>query len=235
MTGSFKTIGVIGAMPEEVDLISAAIDGYGSEVYAGVRYHRGSRAGRRLVVCCGGMGKVNAASTTQVLITKFGADAIFFCGVAGNMSREIGIGDVVISREVCHHDADERMMSQSAPHTALYPADPLLRDAAERGCRHTGTRYIAGRIATGDQFVGDAETKRMIAEKCRPDCVEMEGAGVGQVAMRNGIPFVIIRAMSDNAADSIESLGAETFDISAYVRTSSAILLAAIDALGTPG
>lgn len=226
-----KTIGVIGAMPEEVNLVAGAIQEKKTEEYAGVAYHIGKRAGKKLVVCCGGMGKVNAASTAQVLITKFGVDALFFCGIAGNMSTEIGIGDVVVSREVCHHDADDRMMSQSAPYTALYTANPLLVDAAKQGCALTGTRCLVGRIATGDQFVGDKETKKAIQQRCQPDCVEMEGAAVAQVAMRNGVPFVVIRAMSDNCEDSVESLGAEAFDVSEYVKTSSAILLAAVDAL----
>ena len=66
-------------------------------------------------------------------------------------------------------------------------------------CIACGIKAIAGKIATGDTFVGDAETKKAIEEKCHPDCVEMEGAAVSQIAGRNGVPCVILRAMSDNA------------------------------------
>ncbi|MDL2218965.1 5'-methylthioadenosine/adenosylhomocysteine nucleosidase [Ruminococcaceae bacterium OttesenSCG-928-O06] len=226
-----KKIGVMGAFNEEVELIVGAVKGDREEEYAGVLYHHGRRAGKDLVVCCGGMGKVNAASTAQVLISHFGVDAIIFSGVAGNMSKEIGIGDVVIGKELVHHDGEDRMFAQSAPFTAVYTAHPLLVDAAQQACRLTGVRHLVGRIATGDQFVGDAATKRAIQQKCHPACVEMEGAAVGQVAMRNGVPFVVLRAMSDDAEESIETLGAELFDVSEYVKTATAILLATVDAL----
>ena len=125
------------------------------------------------------------------------------------------------------------MIKQTAPFPAMYTADPMLVDAAVQACALTGTKCIVGRVATGDQFVGDPETKKAIQLKCNPDCVEMEGAALGQVAMRNGVPFVIIRAMSDNSDVSVEELGAEHFDASEYVKTSSAILIATIEALKT--
>jgi adenosylhomocysteine nucleosidase len=210
-----KTIGVLGALPEEVELIVGALESAQCERYAGVDYHTGRRAGFTLVVCCAGMGKVNAAQATQVLITRYGAEAIVFSGVGGNMSADIGIGDVVIGEELVYHDAQLDMIVQSAPGLNSYRADPLLMDAAKRGCELAGVRYIVGRIATGDLFIGDAEVKRAIREKCNPACVEMEGAAVGHVAMRNDVPFVVLRAVSDNCEIDIETLRADakTFDI----------------------
>ena len=81
-------IGIMGAMPEEVDQLCARLEGVTVEDYGGVRYHRGSLAGRQAVVCCAGMGKANAAATTQVLITKYGAEKIVFSGIAGNMQHD---------------------------------------------------------------------------------------------------------------------------------------------------
>lgn len=228
-----KTIGIMGAMPEEVDLIVMGLDHTKQEKYAGVTYTLGQRAGKKVVVCCAGMGKVNAGSTTQVLISHFGVDAVLFSGVAGNMSPKIGIGDVVIGKELLYHDAEHRMLAQSAPGTTTYTADPLLVDAVEQACRLTNVRYLVGRIATGDQFIGDVETKKRIQKAYHPDCVEMEGAAVGHVAMRNNTPFVVLRAMSDDCDESIEALGAEDFDVGQYVETASAIVVAAIDALKT--
>ena len=88
-------IGIMGAMPEEVDQLCARLSDVTVEEYGGVSYHCGSLAGRRAVVCCAGMGKANAAATTQVLITRYGAEKIIFSGIAGNMTSKIGIGDVV--------------------------------------------------------------------------------------------------------------------------------------------
>ena len=88
--------GIMGAMPDEVDQLCAKLENVTVEPYGGVDYHKGTLADRQVVVCCAGMGKANAAATTQVLITKFGAEKIIFSGIAGNMTSKIGIGDVVI-------------------------------------------------------------------------------------------------------------------------------------------
>ena len=87
-------IGIMGAMPDEVDQLCAKLEQVTKETYAGVEYHQGMLNGRQVVVCCAGMGKANAASTVQVLITKYGAEKIIFSGIAGNMTSKIGIGDV---------------------------------------------------------------------------------------------------------------------------------------------
>ena len=225
-------IGIMGAMPEEVSQLCTRLSGVTVEEYAGVSYHRGCLAGRQVVVCCAGMGKANAASTTQVLITRYGAGQIIFSGVAGNMTSQIGIGDVVIGGTVLYHDADMDMLSQSAPYLEEYPGDPALIAAAEAACAAAGVKAITGRIATGDRFVGDTETKKKIEDACHPDCVEMEGAAVSQIAARNGVPCVILRAMSDNAdEDGYEVLVVRDFDIKEYVATATKIVAAMIERL----
>ena len=93
-------------------------------------------------------------------------------------------------------------------------------------------KAIAGKIATGDTFVGDAETKKAIEEKCHPDCVEMEGAAVSQIAGRNGVPCVILRAMSDNADESgYEVLVVKQFSIAEYVKTATEIVAHMIESV----
>ena len=89
-------IGIMGAMPAEVDQLCVRLADVTREEYAGVVYHQGRLADKKVVVCCAGMGKANAASTTQVLITRYGAEKILFSGVAGNMTSRIGIGDVCV-------------------------------------------------------------------------------------------------------------------------------------------
>lgn len=217
--------GILGAMPDEVEQLCAKLNDVTKEVYAGVEYHRGTLNGREAVVCCAGMGKANAASTVQVLITRYGAQRIIFSGIAGNMTSKIGIGDVCVGETVVYHDAQDDMIAQSAPFTAEYHGDPALVQAALDACAACGVRAISGKIATGDLFVGDAGTKRAIEEKCHPDCVEMEGAAVSQVAARNGVPCVILRAMSDNADESgYEVLVVKKFSIAEYVKTATEIV-----------
>jgi len=217
--------GIMGAMPDEVDQLCEKLETETVEEYAGVTYHRGTLHGKQVIVCCAGMGKANAASTTQVLITKYGAEKIIFSGIAGNMTSRIGIGDVVVGQTVVYHDAQLDMLAQSAPYLEEYAGDPGLVAAALDACAALGVKAIAGKIATGDLFVGDSETKRQIEEKCHPDCVEMEGAAVSQTAGRNGVPCVILRAMSDNAdEDGHEVLVVKKFSIAAYVKTATAIV-----------
>ena len=225
-------IGIMGAMPDEVDQLCAKLENVTVEPYGGVEYHKGTLAGKQVIVCCAGMGKANAAATTQVLCGKFGAQAIIFSGIAGNMSEEIGIGDVVVGKEVCYHDAEVSMICQSAPFLKSYTGDPALVQAALDACAALGVKAIAGRIATGDTFVGDGATKAVIAEKVDPDCVEMEGAAVSQIAARNGVPCVVLRAMSDNADESgHELLVVKKFSIAEYVTTATAIVARMLESL----
>ena len=225
-------LGIMGAMPDEVDQLCARLENVTVTPYGGVDYHCGQLAGKQVVVCCAGMGKANAAATTQVLITKFGAERIIFSGIAGNMTSKIGIGDVVIGKTVVYHDAQLDMIAQNPPFLTEYTGDADLIAAAEAACRAAGVKAITGKIATGDLFVGDSATKEAIAAKCDPDCVEMEGAAVSQIAAKNGVPCVILRAMSDNAdEDGHEVLVVKKFSISSYVATATQIVAAMVEAL----
>ena len=104
--------------------------------------------------------------------------------------------------------------------------------AAEKACAEAGVKALVGKIATGDLFVGDSETKAAIEAKCAPDCVEMEGAAVSQIAAKNGVPCVILRAMSDNAdEDGHEVLVVKKFSIAEYVATATKIVAAMVEAL----
>ena len=212
-----KTIGVIGAMPEEVTLLKSRMADLESEKVAGLEVFCGTLHGKKVYVCQSGMGKVAAAATTQLLITKYGIEAIVFSGIAGNMTSKIGVGDVVLSKEVTYHDAEISMIKQHYPNMDSYFGDENLIAAGEKACQETSTNYIVGKIATGDKFIGETEQKNAIAAFCNPDCVEMEGAAIAHIACKNDIPFLIIRAMSDNADEKArEELVEKHFDISEY-------------------
>lgn len=100
----------------------------------------------------------------------------------------------------------------------------MLVAAAEQACTDAGVKYIVGKIATGDTFVGDSATKNAIAADCAPDCVEMEGAAVAHVAAKYGVPCVVLRAMSDNAdEEAYDTLVVKEFDITEYCTTAARI------------
>ena len=212
-----NTIGVIGAMPEEVILLKNKLSDVTTEKVAGLEVYIGTLHGKKVVVCQSGMGKVNAGAATQLLITKYGIEAIINSGIAGNMSTKIGVGDVVLSKEVTYHDAQLSMIKQAYPYLESYNGDESLIKAAQKACDEVQVNALVGKVATGDLFICEKEIKAKIKEFCNPDCVEMEGAAIAHIACKNDIPFIIIRAMSDNTDEAaLEHLVIKKFDISEY-------------------
>ena len=225
-----KTIGVIGAMPTEVTLLRDRLSNLKTEKVAGLEIFIGELHDKNVVVCQSGMGKVAAGAATQVLITKYGVDAIINSGIAGNTSKEITVGDVVISNEVTYHDAEISMINQHYPYLDRYTADANMVQAAKKACGETHTAAITGLIASGDKFIGDSETKNKIIEFCNPNCVEMEGAAIAHIASKNDVPFVIIRAMSDDAdEDGRAKLTNKEFSLNEYVKTATDIVTGILD------
>ena len=197
-------IGIMGAMPDEVEQLCAKLENVTVEPYGGVEYHKGTLAGKEVVVCCAGMGKANAAATTQVLITKFGAEKIIFSGIAGNMTSKIGIGDVVIGKTVLYHDAQLDMICQNPPYRKEYTGDPELIAAAEKACAEAGVKALVGKIATGDLFVGDSDV----------DILTGHNAGLPAMGALWGF-----RGRAELTAAGADALAGVPEDILEYVRT----------------
>ncbi|MEG0339148.1 MAG: 5'-methylthioadenosine/adenosylhomocysteine nucleosidase [Oscillospiraceae bacterium] len=217
-------LGIMGAMPDETAILYDKMQHGYKEKIGGVDFYVGTLENHEVVLCCAGMGKVNAAAAAQLLCTHFNADAVIFSGIAGNMTSRISVGDVVISSSALYHDAENRMLAECYPHKQEFMADAVLISAAERACDELQVKYITGRIATGDTFIGDSVTKKRIADAFAPACVEMEGAAVAHIACKNDKPFVIIRAMSDDAnEEGAEKIVNKTFDMSEYVKTATEI------------
>ena len=225
-------IGLMGAMEDEIAPLAACMEAKENITLGGITFTSGLLGGKKTVLCCAGVGKAQAAAATQLLCTHFGATAIVFSGIAGNMTDKIGVGDVCLGGTVVYHDGEPRMFAETYPHLREFHSDARLLAAAASACEAAGVKHIVGKIATGDQFVGDGATKKAIAVKCAPDCVEMEGAAVAHIAAKNGVPFVILRAMSDNADENAyETRVVKDFDVSEYCRTAAKISAALIAAL----
>ncbi|GAA6514656.1 5'-methylthioadenosine/adenosylhomocysteine nucleosidase [Merdimmobilis hominis] len=200
--------GILGALDEEVALIQqnmeieSATKIYGTTVYTGKVY------GQQVVLVCCGIGKVNAAACASVVLREFGADAIINVGIAGAAAPQMNILDVVLSDEVVFHDTC-KAMEEYYPFTQTFRADETLLRLAEEACQavlEEPFHFHVGRIATGDQFVESKAVKDDIVSRTHPLCVEMEGAAVGQIAVMNNKPFLVIRSMSDNAEDNANDL-----------------------------
>lgn len=220
----YNRLGILGAMDDEVDPLYALLSDKNKRRIGGVDFYEGNLSHRSVVLCCAGMGKANAAAATQLLITAFGCNAIVMCGIAGNMTNKIGVGDAVVSDTVVYHDAENRMIAEAYPNLQVYTADENLRKAAELACAEAGVKFVTGRIATGDLFIGERIVKERIAKAFAPDCVEMEGAAVAHISAKNNTPFVIVRIMSDDAdEEGAEKLVGKLFDISEFIKNATAI------------
>lgn len=202
---NYRKLGLIGAMAEEVDKMIEHMDQKSSSTRAGIEFVEGHLHGSEVVVVKCGVGKVNAAVCTQLLIDQFGADAIIFTGVAGALHPELNIGDIVISTECMQHDMDasalgfERGVIPFASRS-IFPSDEqLVQLAYECSNQLFPGRVRQGRIVSGDQFIADRDQVKVLHEQLHGVCTEMEGAAVAQVCSMNAIPHVIIRSMSDRA------------------------------------
>lgn len=198
-------IAVIGAMEEEVVILRNQLEDKQTEIIANSEFSFGTYGGKDVVLLKSGIGKVNAAMSTTILIERYHPDVIINTGSAGGLNPELNVGDLVISDDVCHHDVDATVFGyaygQVPQMPAAYQADERLIQIAEEAARSLeGIQVKKGRIASGDSFMSDSDRVQMIAEKFPGlQAVEMEAAAIAQVAYQYGLPFVIIRALSDIA------------------------------------
>lgn len=201
-------LGIIGAMDVEVQLLKESIRNLTVTEKAGTEYYEGSLCGLPVVVVKCGIGKVNAAIGAQILCDCFGVTHIVNTGIAGSLCAEQNIGDMVVSSDVWHHDFDcvafGYPMCRIPGMPQSFAADENMIALARQAAEQTGSAVRIGRIASGDQFVADQKLKDQIIERTQALCTEMEGAAIAQTAYRNGIPFVILRCISDKADNSAE-------------------------------
>ncbi len=202
-----KTIGLIVATIEELQATGAVLQEKETVlVQGGLEFIKGYCGAHDVVLVKAGIGKVNAALCTQMLLDRFDPDWIINVGVAGGLTGDLYIGDIVISQDTLQHDFDTTFFGDapgyiSGVNRVEFPADPALIGAAQKACEELGLRYRLGRIVSGDQFIADAVKKDHLRDDFGGTCTEMEGAAVAQVCYVNRKPFVVLRAISDGAGD----------------------------------
>lgn len=204
-----KKIGIIGAMDIEVAGLKADMEIKREIRKAKMDFCEGVLKDHDVVVVKSGIGKVNAAVCTQILVDEFQVDAVINTGIAGSLNAKIDIGDIVISTDVVHHDMDAVNFGYEPgqiPQMDVFSfaADETLAKLAEEACLEVNPEISVfhGRIVSGDQFVADKAVKERIVNLFHGYCTEMEGASIAQAAYLNEVPFVILRAISDKADDS---------------------------------
>ncbi|AIM15691.1 MULTISPECIES: 5'-methylthioadenosine/S-adenosylhomocysteine nucleosidase [Neobacillus] len=203
-------IAIIGAMEEEVTLLREHIENKTQETVAGCEFTFGKMHGTDVILLRSGIGKVNAAMSTTILLEKYKPDCIINTGSAGGLNPDLNVGDAVISTEVRHHDVDVTAFGyeygQVPQLPAAFLADEKLLTVAEKAAKELDNfKVVRGLIATGDSFMENAERVEYIRTKFNDlQAVEMEAAAIAQVAHRFEVPFVIIRSLSDIAGKESE-------------------------------
>ena len=201
-------VGIIGAMKSEMDALKTHIEGASVETIAGVEYVEGTLEGVPVVAATSGIGKVAAGICAQAMILKYEPDLVINIGVAGSLTPKLNIGDIAVATAVVQHDMDTTGLGD--PLGMISGIDIVeiesSKDAVEgliKSASDLGFNNEKGVIATGDIFVTNTERKKFITEKFGAIACEMEGAGIGQTCYVNGVPFCVLRAISDNGDENV--------------------------------
>ncbi|MFP4365108.1 MAG: 5'-methylthioadenosine/adenosylhomocysteine nucleosidase [Spirochaetia bacterium] len=210
-------IGIIAAMKEELELLKTALTECTKVSFGSFEYYTGKLDGYETALMLCGIGKVNAAVGTTLLIDKLKPTVVINTGVAGGFSRKLNIGDIVVSREVRHHDADATAfnyeMGQIPQMPASFKADERLIWLAEEAIPEDMQEKLhTGAVFSGDSFIHTEEQIQSIAQRFPfATAVEMEGAAIAQTCYLFNVPFVIIRSISDKVWEPESSQDYEKF------------------------
>ena len=205
-----KKLGIIGAMDVEVAILKAKLENPTVTKVGRMEFFEGKLGGTPVVIVQCGVGKVHAAMCAQTLCDRFAVTHLVNTGIAGSLDNDLDIGDVLVSRDAMHHDFDcvnfgYPMCKIPGLDVVGFPADETMIALAFEASESLKPGHTKmGRVATGDQFVATQELKNRIIERTGANCTEMEGAAIAQVAYVNAVPFVILRAISDKADNSVE-------------------------------
>ena len=195
-------IGIIGAMEIELEALRARMTDTQDEIVSGIRFTKGNLCGTPAVCAVSGVGKVAAALVAEAMILRFSVTHLLNTGVAGGLGAGLVVGDIVVADAVVQHDMDTTALGDPAGLISglgivKIPADPVFSATLQTATVMAGLVPHVGTVASGDLFVArDADKARIKAQFDAIAC-EMEGAAIGQVAYTNGVPFAVLRAISD--------------------------------------
>lgn len=228
-----KKIAIMGAMPEEIAPILEILGEYETIEYAQNSYYHAHYKGSEIYVAYSKIGKVFSTLTAATLIEHFGCEMLLFSGVAGGINPNLKIADLIVATKLAQHDLDITAFGHPMGYvpggSVFVESDVALRDVAKEVASELGKTIQEGVIATGDQFVHDESVKAKIVANFNADALEMEGGSVAVVCDALGVPFFILRAISDTA-DMDASFSFDEFMESSAV-VSAAFVMKMVDKL----
>ena len=220
------TIGIIGAMQMEVDNLKEAMDNQSTVTVSGVNFVCGNIGEIDVVAAVCGVGKVFAAICAEAMILKFNPDMILNIGVAGTLTKDLGVLDVAVASDVLQHDMDTSAIGDpvgliSGLNQIYFPTNEKMRTLLCECLKDKGINYVSGPIATGDIFMHEPEHKALIRDRFRAIACEMEGGSIGHVCTVNHVPFAVLRAISDGDGGAMDY---QTFAEQAALRSIEVVL-----------
>lgn len=200
-----QVIGIIGAMKEEITPLLEYYKEYETIKYANNEFYKININGNEIVIVQSKIGKVFSSITASILIEKFKVEKVLFTGVAGGVSDDLKVGDVMYATSVCQHDFDISVFGHKIGHIPdagiFINGDTSLIEIAKSVANDLDINLKSGIVATGDQFISSNEKRDFIVKNFNASAIEMEGASVGLTCSTLNIPFFILRAISDTAND----------------------------------
>jgi len=199
----YERVGIICAMEKEAEVIREAMEERREEEIGSLRFTLGKIGSRQVILAVCGIGKVFAAMCTQTLILQYKPQCLINSGVAGSLSEELEILSLAVAENLVQHDMDTSPLGDpvgmiSGPNLVYFPAEKELSDRFCALARGEGISFLRGTVASGDQFIAKKEQKERIRGLFSAIACEMEGAAVAQVAYTNGVPFAVLRSISDS-------------------------------------
>ncbi len=221
-------LGIIGAMDIEINNIKAKIECPVKTVIAGAEFTCGYINNVMVCTAVCSPGKVNAALCTQAMIDNFDIDEIINTGVGCSLSQSVVIKNIVIAESVVQYDIDITALGEprgfiNGLNTIKVEADKKISDSLARIAITSGEKIHRGTVASGDTFIAVEKLKKMITDNFGALCGEMEGGAIGHVCKANGIPFAVLRSISDGG-DENARLDYPTFKKIAAEKSTAIIL-----------
>jgi adenosylhomocysteine nucleosidase len=205
-------IAILTAIPEEIAAFGRHLSRTGEEKVAGIAIHHGALDGRPVVLAESGIGKVNGALAATILLDRFGCKGLTFSGVAGGLDPALAVGDLVIATAVIQHDYGAMVNGELEVYRAGALPFPEFRGdlalqadagliAGVRAALAQEKRVNFGTILTGDSYLGCGMTRERLFSRFAARAIDMESGAVAQVAAAFGVPWLVIRALSDLAGE----------------------------------
>ena len=224
-------VAIVCAMDEEINKLRAVMENARTEERAGIRVTEGRLSGHEIALYLGGIGKSNAAATVQYAVCAFRPDLLVNIGLAGNCTGTLPLGGAVIADRLVYHDFKMEWAAENPPHKEFFTPTAALRDKMRAVCDSLGVQTVSGTVATGDVFVQEEAVKNDIVARTGASAVEMEGAAFAHMAEKNGVDYVVVKIMSENASDGALDDFHASLPLGAYCDTSVSILRGLLNSL----